>query len=111
MFQVREISHHFLFNAVYVVSSFSALDRVSCMSELAKAIPASRISTTALFVTLLRGLDIEAVLYHCQIDKERRTYLRKRKWPGCGLCEYQLCDDSFQYNYDITTVVFIIYHY
>ena len=73
---------------------------VSCTNELAKKIPAAKVALTILFVTFINcDTNEEAVLYHCQIDKERRTFL-KGKWETLGLCEYQLhgC-----YSYNITT--------
>ena len=78
-------------SVVYVVSYFPDLDKVSCTNELTKTIPATRILLTILFVTLFRNENNQAVLYHCQIDNERRTFL-KGKWDYLGLCEYSLYD-------------------
>ena len=65
---------------------FSVLDKISCDNELVQRIPAGRIAVTLLLVTMswLRG---HAVLYHCEIDNQRKTFI-KGKWPALGLCEY-----------------------
>ena len=81
-------------SAVYVFSSFSVLDRVSCKSELAKAISPARIVLTVLFATFFCDDAHQVVIYHCQIDDERRTFL-KGKWIRLGLGEYS------SHNYEV----------
>ena len=66
---------------------FPALDRVSCTNELTKTIPGGKVAATILFVTLFWNTNSQGVLYHCQIDDERRTFL-KGKWASLGLSEY-----------------------
>ena len=82
----------------YVFFLFAALDRMSCTNELTKKIPAAKVALTILFVTFFYGrTNVEAVLYHCQIDNERRTFLKGR-WTALGLSEYQVYDCSFVFN-------------
>ena len=82
----------------YVLFLFAALDKMSCTNELTKKIPAAKVALTILFVTHCYYItNEEAVLYHCQIDKERRTFL-KGKWASLGLCEYSLYGCSFVFN-------------
>ena len=71
---------------------------MSCTNELTKKIPAAKVALTILFVTFFNdNTKEEAVLYHCQIDHERRTFL-KGKWETLGLSEYQLYGCSVAYN-------------
>ena len=73
-------------------SFFLDLDRVSFINELSKTMPAERIVRTVLLVTLCRNKsNNHAVLYHCQIDDERRTFL-KGNWCALGLSEYSCMD-------------------
>ena len=67
--------------------SFSGLDKISCDNSFLRKIPAARLATTVLLMTFFVDTDHHAVLYHCVIDNERRTFLRG-KWKCLGLSEF-----------------------
>ena len=74
---------------MYGISFFSELDKISCDNELVRKVPAGRVPVTLLLVTMFLSDDHNAVLYHCEVDNQRRTFIKGR-WDHLGLGKYSL---------------------
>ena len=74
---------------MYGISSLSELDKISCDNELVRKIPAGRLPVTLLLVTMFRSNQRNAILYHCEVDNQRRTFIKGR-WDDLGLGLYSL---------------------
>ena len=66
--------------------SFPAVDVISSHNKFVDEIPAARIDVCVFLVTSFWGYEY-ALLYHCIIDNEMRTFLRG-KFAKLGLGEY-----------------------
>ena len=66
---------------------FSVMDKISCDNELVQRIPGGRIAVTLLLVTMSGMIGEIATLYHCEVDNQRRTFI-KGHWRELGLSEY-----------------------
>ena len=69
---------------MYVIFALSELDKISCDNELVRKVPAGRLSVTLLLVTMFVSDYSNAILYHCEVDNQRRTFIKGR-WDDFGL--------------------------
>ena len=68
---------------MYGIFSLSELDKISCDNELVRKIPAGRLPVTLLLVTMFYGDAYSVILYHCEVENQRRTFI-KGHWQHLG---------------------------
>ena len=74
---------------IYIYFYLSALDMVSRNNKLLRTILAARLAGTVVLAAVFYDHSTHAVLYHCIVDNERRTFLRG-EYQWLGLSEYYL---------------------
>ena len=83
-FDVRDISRIRIIKTSILFFAFLVIDRVSCNSNLVKDIQAARLAVAVLLVTMCGDDGCKAALYHCEIARQRRTFLTGT-WCELGL--------------------------
>ena len=87
IFRLLDISETLILHHKQAVPYLSALDRVAGSYAASLKIPATRLAGTIFMVAMSWAESKYALLYHCLIGRERRTFM-KGNCPTLGLCEY-----------------------